>query len=365
MKVSVADIRPRISQKINKTEGIISYDSDNAYPQRMIDIIRGSGIATNVVNTFARFVRGKPLEDNFLVNPTLTINKFLRKISLDYARAFGWASHSNYNANLKPSDISHVPFEHCRLTEPDDFGRMANIALYNNWNGRKGRRMIGNIQRIWLYDTDSEVVEKQVEADGGILDYKGQVRWYSVEGQYEYPLSPLDPEIVNIMSDQGISTFNYKDIYTSYMANHIFRHKKFESPEQKQDFIDTINLFQSPEGKKILLVELEEEDEMFNIDKLESVNNDKMYNFASNRIDKKIRTVMSIPAPLAGEFTPGKLGMSQEMIDAFAYYNAFTQIDRSDMEEEVNNLLKEFNGKTIILEPLTFEHGSNVVNIPE
>ena len=63
MKVTINEIPKRLSVKPSKSEGILSYDVDNAYPQRMMRLIGGSGTARNCVRLYAKFLYGKGFKD--------------------------------------------------------------------------------------------------------------------------------------------------------------------------------------------------------------------------------------------------------------------------------------------------------------
>ena len=48
--------RKRIQTKANKTDGIINFDVDNAYPSRTIDIIQNSVTGTACVELYKKFI---------------------------------------------------------------------------------------------------------------------------------------------------------------------------------------------------------------------------------------------------------------------------------------------------------------------
>ena len=54
LKATVTDVTKRITTKPNKTEGIINYDVDNKYPNRIIDIINASGTGTLCTDLFGK-----------------------------------------------------------------------------------------------------------------------------------------------------------------------------------------------------------------------------------------------------------------------------------------------------------------------
>ncbi len=86
MKSTLTGVVKRVVIKPNKTDGILNYDEDNAYPQRVLDIINSSGTGTLCTDLMAKFIYGNGFKDKALgklvVNKKgLTANQLLRKLS--------------------------------------------------------------------------------------------------------------------------------------------------------------------------------------------------------------------------------------------------------------------------------------------
>jgi hypothetical protein len=94
MKSSVPSVNKRVKEKFDKSISIISYDIDNKYPQRILDIIRASGTATRSVELYASFIMGGGFKDQkfykSVVNSKgLTADKLLRASVNDLAHYGG------------------------------------------------------------------------------------------------------------------------------------------------------------------------------------------------------------------------------------------------------------------------------------
>ena len=63
MRIDVAKIQKRIVRRDDRSLGIINYDMDNAYPQRVVDIVNGSGVAKTCVDIFFKFINGSGFVD--------------------------------------------------------------------------------------------------------------------------------------------------------------------------------------------------------------------------------------------------------------------------------------------------------------
>ncbi|MGY4539628.1 hypothetical protein ACVW0P_004064 [Mucilaginibacter sp. UYNi724] len=63
MKTYLPQIERRIMVRPNQTFGILNYDMDNAYPQRMLELVGQSPTAKDCWNKRAKFIAGNGFED--------------------------------------------------------------------------------------------------------------------------------------------------------------------------------------------------------------------------------------------------------------------------------------------------------------
>src|SRR3990170_3874776 len=95
--------KKRIDVNESRVDGVLNYDIDNAYSNRVIDIVNNSVTGVACVNMYSKFIQGKGFKDESFyklkVNKSgLTNDKFLRKLSDGWARNGFVAIHINYNA---------------------------------------------------------------------------------------------------------------------------------------------------------------------------------------------------------------------------------------------------------------------------
>ncbi len=73
MKTYLPQIERRIFVRPNQTFGILNYDMDNAYPQRMLELVAASPTAKDCWNKRAKFIAGngfeKPELGKQIINP--------------------------------------------------------------------------------------------------------------------------------------------------------------------------------------------------------------------------------------------------------------------------------------------------------
>jgi hypothetical protein len=354
MKATVTDIEKRIVTPVDKTDGILKYDIDNSYPQRINAIINSSGTGTLCTALFSKFLYGNGFKSEALgktvVSPSkkLKANKLLFKTGKSFAKYNGFAIHVNYNGLYQKTSFNYIPFQDCRFTTKENKGYPNMIAVYNDWDKSKNAKVKKEeIDYINFYDPDPEVIQAEVEAAGGWDKYKGQIYYFSVDG-LEYPLAPSDSVLEDVQTDSHAKIFKFRNITTNFMASHILETGEFEDPADKDEFLDNINTFQgSDDASKILLLEKSTDESSFVLTKVDIQDIDKLYQFTEESVRDNIIRNFLIPSVLLLA-TPGKLGTSTEIKDATAFYNGVTEDFRTVIEESFSEL---FEGSIFTIEP--------------
>lgn len=338
-KATVGTVEKRFVVKESITDGILNYDIDNAYPQRVMYTIAASGTATSCTNLYAKYIHGRGFNNTeigrLVLNRTKqSSDKILRKIAKDYAKFKGFALHFNYNALLEISEVNFVPFEHCRLTIPDDAGYVNKIAVYDDWDKRKSRSLDRKkIKKIHVFNPDPYVVLSQIDQAKGIDKYLGQVLWFSDDDK-EYPACSCDSVFEDVETDAKIKIFKWRTVTTGFMASHILVHKgKFENDSDRQAFKDSVKDFQGADNaSKILTVEIDDAEQMPELLPFDIVNNDKLFELTETTIKNNIIQNYGQPLILLQIKTAGQLGGAQEMKDAMDFYDSTTAYERSLFE---------------------------------
>lgn len=345
IRTSIIKNNSRFSITQNHVDGIVNFDIDNAYPQRVADIIQSSAVAVKCVDVYTKFIVGQGFEDkSFYKMPINSLKQtpdiILRKAAADLAYFRGFALHINYNANFKIMSVTHIPFEHCRLSIPDEYGYTRKIAVYNDWSRKKSRQIRkDNIDHIDVFNPEPEAIKAQVEAAGGWNSYKGQVYWFSADGN-EYPRSTADPVLEDCVTDAEIKTYKWRAISTNFMASHIYVHRGFfENDEARADLHTVLNTFQgSDNAGKIMMVESPGEEYDPKLLKVDIQNFDRHFEYTEQSVQDNIRLCFGIPSVLIGKEVAGKLGSSQEIEQAVNYYSYQTMNERLILEEVFSQL---------------------------
>lgn len=329
----------RIEVRDLKSEGILTYDKDNLYPQRIADSLAASVTGTAGVELFATHLvgRGFAFEDlnKLIVNSKGETLKDLHELVCnDYAKYRGVALHIGYNGLFEINNITHIPFDYVRLSIPDDTGAIQTAVVYDDWDGQKyGRRKKDLMKTLHFFTSDKEKIQSQIVGSGGFEKWGGHILYYSHAGARCYPTAKCDPCFEDLISDAGIKIFSQRNIQTGFMAGAIFVHRgKFEDNNARNEFTDNLKNFQgAANSNKLLMVEAETEDQIPDIKGFPVTNNDKLFESTEPSVMNRIIRTFGQPLVLHAIKTAGSLGESTEWDDAVKNYDQRTEKEREKL----------------------------------
>lgn len=360
--------------------GIQNYGLSNDYPQKIKTVTSASVTAKGCISTYQKFMQGGGFADllfykSIINSRGLVCDQLLNRIAKDIADYGGFSLHVNYNLLGKITDVSHVPFEHCRMAiEDESTGCVHKIALHRDWTRLKRKTVISKntIQYIDVYNPIKEVVLAQIEACGGIDNYKGQIYYFSLDGDFIYPKPIYDAAITDISTESGISNVIYRNARMNFMpAGMLIRKTSQRSGIDNKDgrplpdtFSQSFKKFQGDENAcKIIDVEVEFGEEKpdfvpFIVDK----KGDEM-KLSTELVKEKIGKVFLQPPILRAENVSTGFTL-QAMQDAYEYYNSITLSERLEIERVFTQIFTNFerpinptNNYSIL--PLTYGQSNN------
>lgn len=341
--------------------GIQTFGEDNLYPQALLGIIAASSTGSECAERFATFIEGNGFREvafsEYVVNRRGdTADDIHQLVCKNVADFDGLALHVNYNMLGQIVTLNNIPFENCRLMEEDSNGYIGKIAVHPDWSGKKTRNGkplkvdMNNIDFIDVFNPRKEVVLKQIEAAGGIENYKGQILWVSGSGSNTYPASRADRVVTEMSTDEGLSNVKYRNVRCNFMPATIIVTKKGQRIKDDGDeresndtgFSDTLVQLQGDvNAGKILEIELTTEEEK-----------PEVLNFKANNYDKEFTvtdasTVERIYSAYGQEpwycIRIGKIGFSGEILeDAFEYYNSIVSKQQRMIERAFTKIFEHW-----------------------
>jgi hypothetical protein len=362
MKTYLPQIERRILVRPNQTYGILNYDLDNAYPQRMLELVAASPTAKDCWNKRAKFIAGNGFEAPELgkqvINPKgLTLAKLLKAVATDKALFTGFGIHVNYNANFKIASLNYVKFEDIRMGDTDCPDTAGKYAIYNDW----GRKTWKNIMRSKItflnkYDPAEETIAGQVINSGGWENYKGQLYYFNPEVD-DYPLIEADSVWEDFETEAGIKIFNNREVTTGFLpSTMLFMQSRREEADNSQAGDDGQALSNTPSqlekdlgtfqgaksAQKIIVIEYEDDASKPEFKPYSIQNNDKLFETTERSVEARIIKGFSVPKELINPERSSGLSNGSEKKEAIREFNNNTAPDRLELSETLAEILGHF-----------------------
>lgn len=362
MKTYLPQIERRIFVRPNQTFGILNYDLDNAYPQRMLELVAASPTAKDCWNKRTKFIAGNGFEEPDLgkqvVNQKgLTLAKLLKAVATDKALFTGFGIHLNYNANFKIASVNYVKFEDIRLGDTDNPETAGKFALYPDW-GRKTWKNIMRSKIIFLdkYDPDPGAIKNQVLAAGGWNKYKGQLFYFNPEVD-DYPLIEADSVWEDFETEAGIKIFNNREVTTGFLpSTMLFMQSRREEADNSSPAGEEIPSGNRPSqlekdlgsfqgaksAQKIIVIEYEDETSKPEFKPYAIQNNDKLFEATEKSVEARIIKGFSIPKELINSEKSSGLSNGGEKKQAISEFNDNTAPDRLELSQTFAEIFSHY-----------------------
>jgi len=361
MKTYLPQIEKRIVVRPNQTYGILNYGLDNAYPQRMLELVGASPTAKDCWNKRAKFIAGNGFEQEDLgkqiVNQKgLTLTKLLKALAQDKALFSGFGLHVNYNANFQIASVNYVRFEDIRMGDSDCADTKDKYAVYFDW----GRKTWKNIMRSKItfldkYDPDPEVISLQVLAAGGWDNYKGQLLYINPMID-DYPLIEADSVWEDFETEAGIKIFNNREVTTGFLpSTMLFMQSRREEADNSGPDADEpyrnvpsqlekdLGTFQGTKSaQKIIVIEYEDEASKPEFKPYAIQNNDKLFEITERSVEARIIKGFSVPKELINAEKTSGLSNGSEKKQAIQEFNDNTAGERMELSETFAEIFGRF-----------------------
>lgn len=361
MKTYLPQIERRILVRPNQTFGILNFDMDNAYPQRMLELVAASPTAKDCWNKRSKFIAGNGFEQKDLAKQIindngLTLAKLLKAVATDKALFTGFGIHVNYNANFKIASINYIKFEDIRMGDTDCPDTADKYAIYSDW----GRKTWKNIMRSKItfldqYNPDPEIIQQQVIDAGGWEDYKGQLLYFNPEVD-DYPLIEADSVWEDFETEAGIKIFNNREVTTGFLpSTMLFMQSRREEadnsrPDSDEQHYNTpsqlekdLGAFQGAKSaQKIIVIEYEDETSKPEFQPYAIQNNDKLFETTEKSVEARIIKGFSIPKELINSEKASGLSNGSEKKEAIREFNDNTAADRLELSETFAEIFSHF-----------------------
>lgn len=274
--------------------GIQAYGHNNLYPQELRAIIDASPNGSTCVERRATYIEGNGVASQVLSDSVCdllgsTFDDIHHLVSEDIAYYDGFALHINYNVMGEVISMAHIPFENCRLLEPDEDGFVSKVVIHPDWRGKRTRngRAVKvteeNCDYIDVFNPDKAVVQAQIVKAGGIEFYKGQVLYVTRAGRNVYCTPVADTVLPSMSGDEAISNVACRNVRNNFLPAGILVTKVGQSGEMHDNgFSEEVGKLQGDMNAcKILHIEIQSDEDMPEFKPFDGKNYDKEFTASS------------------------------------------------------------------------------------
>jgi len=359
MKVSDAKPAPRVERNLYLNQKKIkAYGTGNDYPQKVLEIINSSGTGKTCMDIYVKFVEGGgfldvSLSETILNSKRERADSLLRKAAKDLKNFNGFAVLVKYNGLGLPDEYFNVPFEHCRIEVNEKKNYTGRIAVHPDWTNLTGKWFDNeDIRYINSFNPASAIAE-MIKA-GGPEKYLGQIMYYTVDGDFDYPISPFDPIVTDMLTEESVSTVKHRNAKYNFLPSGILVRKGIKPQVKADGTYDPDSLFNTEQREsameikrmqgdtntsKIWVVDVDADEEKPEFIPFDAKNYDKAYEYTEKTVQENIGKMFLIPPILRGVDVGAGFG-ADLMINAYAFMNAVTENERRMIETAFMDLLQ-------------------------
>lgn len=355
MKVSATKTAPRVERNVYFTsKKIKGFGLNNDYPQKVLEIVNSSGTGRTCMDVYVKFIEGAGFNDVTLSETVLNVrgeraNSLLRKFAKDLRAFNGFACLVKYNGLGLPSEYYNIPFEHCRIETDTKKEYTGRVAVYPDWTNVTGKQFKQDEVKFINRFNPKTVITEMTEV-GGPENYLGQVFYFTADGDFEYPISPFDPVITDMLTEESVSTVKHRNAKYNFLPAGILVRKGKKPPtgdagthdpyyQDMQESADMIKRMQGDENTaKIWVVDVDADEEKPEFIPFDAKNYDAQFELTEKTVQENIGRMFMIPPILRGVDVGAGFG-SLLVRQAYNYMSSVTGNERRMLEVSFRDLL--------------------------
>lgn len=360
-------VNTRVS--INDSLGYIEFGAKDSFPNFVLDSIDGSHTASSCLDTLVTFIEGDGFTQESLgkieINDEQTFADLHNGVSQDEGYFEGFYINVRYNPLGKISYINKLPFDYCRLGIPNNETSKISYIYYNPYFGTADYKE-SETQIFPIYNPNTpldemkDIIElnKDLEEDEQ-LEYKGQVLFVKENKPQDkfYPIPYYWSGYRYFQIELKIGEFHNQNLDNNFFLGGMIKmvgdpNEAFETSTNKDGEEYTTktvgkafdekmsSLFSgSSKGGKVLVTWSDVKDEFPEIESFPTNANDALFVTLQNLVTDNIPISFNVPPVIANIQTAGKLGASQEIVNAVALINGKTKGKRNKLQRTYDMLL--------------------------
>lgn len=380
----------RLSINWSNAKGIYLYGKDNNYARKIVNSADRCSSLVAVRNVQAEFIAGNGFEgataQDVMNDTAIIINRNgdtaynLLKFFAEQKSNINVAIHVNYNMLGEAVEFNMINYDFVRrkIKQKDEkytkyiitnIWHLENdynnniyssvIMDFNLWMEGKKKELNFTALECFEYNPDPLVVREQIEISGGIENYSGQL-FYSKNTKDIYQKAVYDSlaDKFQFLAECDLSSLS--NIQNGYAGSGVLKYFSASDGEAEIKAIKrkTEGLKGSVNTGRFIVIPIKPTADMkmpTNVfESTEVQNRDKLYVEQKKEAKEGIQELYGTPNSILGNDTEGNFA-TQNMQQAFDFYNTRTQPKRTEVEMELTTLFKNSIFKDKVKLPIKIE----------
>jgi len=345
----------------NKDDSIYHNGENNLYPNEIELAILNSPSGKNASKMFSKFISGKGVEKNYIVNPdkNYTLSKIVKIASSDIARQNGTYFHIGQeiddNLQLKPK-IDVLEYTKTRIGKEDD-NEYVSKYWFKDYCIERGWNKIDK-EAVWYYayNDNPEVILEQIKTDYLLCNpnseeadlatmlphYRGQVYYLNMTPEFKYALSPFDAVYNDLDSECRISMYTNRQVRTGFLGKTYVVTAGLDEEDEEQVQKDVTMWLGSDNvgGTYHLSIGATDDiEKVFKVGQIKAEIDDKLFSETKSTLrDNIYAAANNIPAQLVKSDTSIFGTQSETYIEMKKFYTEQTLDERTEIENTLTYL---------------------------
>jgi hypothetical protein len=276
-----------------------------------------------------------------------------------------------------PEQYFNIPFEHCRIEINSDRTYTGKIGVHPDWTNLTGNPFkLLDVKFVNHFDPKTVIAEMTV--DGGPENYLGQIMYFTADGDFEYPTSPFDPIVTDMLTEESVSTVKHRNAKNNFLPAGLLVRKGIKPRTLSSGAIDPDDEYNSEQEEsaaeikrmqgdentaKIWVIDVDADEEKPEFIDFTAKNYDRQFELTEKTVQQNIGSMFMIPPILRG-IDVGS-GFGAELIsNAYAFMNSVTGNERRMLSTAFQDLLTFYMTKftDFTIKPLKYIETNDTIN---
>lgn len=348
----------------NKDESIYYNGENNLYPNEIELAILNSPSGKSASKVFAKYISGKGVENDVVVNPTKNykLSKIVRMSATDVSRQYGTFFHigQRLEQGVLIPVLDILEYTKTRIGKEDD-NDFVSKYWFKDCSLEQKKSYLSNKKTesaLWYYpfNADKDVILEQIfndYVDAGGEDseadlatmlpyYRGQVYYMNLTPEFKYALSPFDACYNDLDSEYRVSMFTNRNVRTGFLGKTYVVTSGLDDEENNTVEEDIVKWLGSENigGTYHLALEAGADiEKVFKVGQVKAEFDDKLFSETKNTLRDNIYSqANNVPAQLVKAETSIFGTQSETYVEMKKFYTEQTYDERKELEDTLTYL---------------------------